>query len=171
MSIAVTCSCGKKLQVKDELAGKRGKCPACGALLTIPQPPSSPPLAQLAPPLQSPPPRATPAATSLAPPKNAPFLCPRCSAVLQKTLNAKNLLTQLALGLSLGFYFVPTSPFRCPRCGPIRYHELSKEESYRAQEVISAKGCFKLGCAVVLGSFVLIFVVGYILNLLGIKVK
>lgn len=39
MSISVSCSCGKTLNVKDELAGKRGKCPKCGALLTIPQPP------------------------------------------------------------------------------------------------------------------------------------
>lgn len=39
MPISVTCTCGKKLSVKDELAGKRGKCPACGAMLSIPQPP------------------------------------------------------------------------------------------------------------------------------------
>lgn len=38
MSISVACTCGKKLSVKDEFAGKRGKCPACGAMLTIPQP-------------------------------------------------------------------------------------------------------------------------------------
>ena len=37
MPITVTCEgCGKTLKVKEELAGKRGKCPACGALLTIP---------------------------------------------------------------------------------------------------------------------------------------
>jgi hypothetical protein len=38
MAISFSCPCGKKLNVKDELAGKRGKCPACGELLTIPQP-------------------------------------------------------------------------------------------------------------------------------------
>lgn len=38
MSINVVCACGKKLQVKDELAGKRGKCPACGQAMTIPMP-------------------------------------------------------------------------------------------------------------------------------------
>jgi hypothetical protein len=30
MSISVTCDCGKQLQVKDELEGKRVRCPACG---------------------------------------------------------------------------------------------------------------------------------------------
>lgn len=35
--IAFTCSsCGKKLQVKDENAGREGKCPACAATMTIP---------------------------------------------------------------------------------------------------------------------------------------
>lgn len=38
MPISVQCACGKKLQVKDELAGKRGKCPACGQVLNIPLP-------------------------------------------------------------------------------------------------------------------------------------
>jgi hypothetical protein len=36
MAITVTCQCGKKLGVKDELAGKRVKCPACGTILTVP---------------------------------------------------------------------------------------------------------------------------------------
>jgi serine/threonine protein kinase len=35
--IAVACSrCGKSLRVKDELAGKKGKCPECGAVIRIP---------------------------------------------------------------------------------------------------------------------------------------
>lgn len=38
MSITAVCACGKKIQVKDELAGKRGKCPACGKAMTIPMP-------------------------------------------------------------------------------------------------------------------------------------
>src|SRR6476646_3631191 len=38
MSITVTCHCGKKLQSRDEHAGMRAKCPACGAVLLIPQP-------------------------------------------------------------------------------------------------------------------------------------
>jgi PHP family Zn ribbon phosphoesterase len=36
MTIATTCQCGKKYQVKEELAGRRVKCPACGMTLTIP---------------------------------------------------------------------------------------------------------------------------------------
>jgi len=35
--ITFTCECGKRHQVKDELAGKRGKC-SCGKTLIIPQP-------------------------------------------------------------------------------------------------------------------------------------
>ncbi|MFM9960137.1 MAG: hypothetical protein ACKV2Q_02815 [Planctomycetaceae bacterium] len=38
MPIKVTCACGKKLAVKDELAGKKVKCPACQKLLSIPKP-------------------------------------------------------------------------------------------------------------------------------------
>ena len=36
MAISVTCECGKQFKVKDELAGKRGKCAACGQVLSIP---------------------------------------------------------------------------------------------------------------------------------------
>lgn len=35
--IKVHCPCGKVLNVKDEYAGKRGKCPSCGATNQIPQ--------------------------------------------------------------------------------------------------------------------------------------
>ncbi len=41
MAIAVTCTCGKALRVKDGLAGRRFKCPACGQVLEVPSPPSS----------------------------------------------------------------------------------------------------------------------------------
>src|SRR5262249_29472534 len=35
--IPVKCeSCGRNLKVKDELAGKKGKCPGCGRVLPIP---------------------------------------------------------------------------------------------------------------------------------------
>lgn len=37
MSVRLECSCGKKLSIKDEMAGRRIKCPACGAVLTIPR--------------------------------------------------------------------------------------------------------------------------------------
>lgn len=36
MPISVTCQCGKRLQAKDEHAGKRAKCRHCGRILTIP---------------------------------------------------------------------------------------------------------------------------------------
>ena len=38
MPIEVSCGCGKRLRAKDELAGKRAKCPGCGTILQIPQP-------------------------------------------------------------------------------------------------------------------------------------
>jgi hypothetical protein len=38
MPIPFSCECGKKLQAKDEFAGKRLKCPGCGKILTIPTP-------------------------------------------------------------------------------------------------------------------------------------
>jgi len=36
MPIRLACPCGKSLQVSDEAAGKRAKCPACGKLLPVP---------------------------------------------------------------------------------------------------------------------------------------
>jgi len=40
MSIGVQCpGCGKKLTAKDELAGKRVKCPACSLAVVVPTPP------------------------------------------------------------------------------------------------------------------------------------
>jgi len=38
MAILISCKCGKKLRVKDELAGKKVKCPGCAGLLSVPQP-------------------------------------------------------------------------------------------------------------------------------------
>ncbi len=38
MAILVTCPCGKQFNVKDELAGKRGKCAGCGKVVTVPIP-------------------------------------------------------------------------------------------------------------------------------------
>jgi hypothetical protein len=37
MAIEFDCACGKHLKAKDEAAGKRTKCPFCGAVLTVPQ--------------------------------------------------------------------------------------------------------------------------------------
>jgi hypothetical protein len=42
MPIAVTCTCGKSMRAKDELAGKRVRCPGCGAAVTIPAVASAP---------------------------------------------------------------------------------------------------------------------------------
>ena len=36
MPITFSCSCGKTLRVNDDLAGKRARCPACQAAVTIP---------------------------------------------------------------------------------------------------------------------------------------
>lgn len=38
MPILFPCSCGQDLRAADDLAGKRTKCPHCGAVLTIPSP-------------------------------------------------------------------------------------------------------------------------------------
>ena len=44
MSIPVTCpKCRTSFRVKDEWAGKKGKCPQCKALLEVPAPPESDP--------------------------------------------------------------------------------------------------------------------------------
>jgi hypothetical protein len=36
MAIIVSCTCGKQLQARDEYAGKRLKCPGCGATIAVP---------------------------------------------------------------------------------------------------------------------------------------
>ncbi len=68
MPIPVTCGgCGKTFNVKDDWAGRAGKCPGCGGRITVPGPalqaeaaPAPPPYA--APPQpQAPPPYAAPA--------------------------------------------------------------------------------------------------------------
>jgi hypothetical protein len=71
VAIALTCRCGKQLSVRDELAGKRVRCPACAETLDVPPvvtfasgkpPPSSKPA------LTTPPPVPSRAATSAAEP-------------------------------------------------------------------------------------------------------
>jgi hypothetical protein len=67
MSISVTCTCGKRLSVKDELAGKRVRCPGCQGVVAIPAAgaaPTPPPAAAPRPPA----PPAKPAAMPPAPP-------------------------------------------------------------------------------------------------------
>ncbi len=36
MAIDVTCTCGKRFSVPEEHAGKKGRCPACGKVITVP---------------------------------------------------------------------------------------------------------------------------------------
>jgi hypothetical protein len=36
--ITFNCPCGKTLRVPDEHAGRRAKCPACGAVVPVPGP-------------------------------------------------------------------------------------------------------------------------------------
>ncbi len=36
MAISFECNCGRAFNVADTLAGKRTKCPGCGAGLTVP---------------------------------------------------------------------------------------------------------------------------------------
>jgi hypothetical protein len=50
MSVPVTCSCGRSYRVKDEYAGKRVKCPACGQTVQIPERQQGDPLATSPPP-------------------------------------------------------------------------------------------------------------------------
>jgi hypothetical protein len=38
MSILLVCACGKSAKFRDELAGRRTQCPACGAVLPVPAP-------------------------------------------------------------------------------------------------------------------------------------
>lgn len=42
MSITAQCECGKTFKVKDEHAGKKGKCPDCGSIVLIPFPEEAP---------------------------------------------------------------------------------------------------------------------------------
>lgn len=44
--IAFGCSCGKSWRVREDLAGKKTKCPGCGAILTVPSA-SAPSAAQI----------------------------------------------------------------------------------------------------------------------------
>jgi hypothetical protein len=38
MPIPLECACGRSLRVKDELAGRKVKCPQCGGVLAVPKP-------------------------------------------------------------------------------------------------------------------------------------
>lgn len=57
MPITLTCACGKTLQVKDEFAGRRVKCPACAAVASVP---AAAPQFEVVDDEPAPPPRAAP---------------------------------------------------------------------------------------------------------------
>ena len=38
MPIDTVCNCGKRLRVADEHAGKKARCPQCGAIYVVPSP-------------------------------------------------------------------------------------------------------------------------------------
>src|SRR5437879_6373645 len=38
MAIRFKCACGQELQAREEHAGRKTRCPACGADMTVPQP-------------------------------------------------------------------------------------------------------------------------------------
>jgi len=42
MAIDVWCECGRRGQARDEFAGRRAQCPACGRVLTVPKRPAEP---------------------------------------------------------------------------------------------------------------------------------
>ncbi len=48
MAISFTCTCGKVLKARDELAGKKARCPECGAILEIPRPEPAPDIEDVA---------------------------------------------------------------------------------------------------------------------------
>jgi len=37
MPVALTCTCGRSMRVKDEIAGKKIRCPACSTVLLVPR--------------------------------------------------------------------------------------------------------------------------------------
>ena len=48
MAIVFSCTCGRPLRAKEETAGKKTKCPHCGAVLTIPTSAAKAPAAMVA---------------------------------------------------------------------------------------------------------------------------
>lgn len=95
MSINFHCSCGQRLQVPDEMAGRTGKCPSCGAAVLVPGAPAAPaappPPAPPPPVVQSPPaagagaaPPVPPAPPAVVPPaaESGTKSCPHCGGVI-----------------------------------------------------------------------------------------
>lgn len=72
MPIQFSCSCGKRLQMKEEWAGKAVRCPGCSSVVTVPAASPSPP--SIAPPMAVPVP--APVAVSVPAPVPAPLAAP-----------------------------------------------------------------------------------------------
>ena len=105
MPIAVQCSCGQKLNVPDQMAGKQGKCPKCQQLLRIPAaaaPAGNAPKAASAP-QKAPAPAPDPGLASLLEEagvgKKSGVSCPRCDAPIQR---GAVLCTKCGLNLATG---------------------------------------------------------------------
>ena len=78
MSIAVQCgSCKKRMTAKDKLAGRKVKCPQCGAVVAIPKPASAPTAA-------SPKPAPATKRAATAKPKPAPEPAPATNPLLDE---------------------------------------------------------------------------------------
>lgn len=100
MPISIRCTgCEKNLKVKDEVAGKRIKCPSCGLTIPIPAESPSPPTKATTPMAGKSPPNvkraASPATRPLASPKKA----------VRWTLYAGGVVVVLCLGVGLAFGF------------------------------------------------------------------
>jgi hypothetical protein len=66
MPITFRCSCGKTLQVKDEFAGRRVKCPACSGVAVVPAAMPAFEVVEDEPPAPPPPPKSRPVAAPVA---------------------------------------------------------------------------------------------------------
>lgn len=104
MPIAVQCSCGQRLNVPDNLAGKQGKCPKCQQLLKIPlanapAAPASSPKARVTAPMQAPDPGLASLLEEAGVGKKSGPTCPRCETPIAR---GAVLCTKCGLNFSTG---------------------------------------------------------------------
>lgn len=124
MAIAVTCGgCRKTFNVKDEWAGKAGKCPACGARITVPMPQLD--VLEEAPVAAAPPPR--PAAPPSPPPPRmaAPPLPSRRMAPPPPRQATQPLAATPGGGIPQGAA-PDDGAARCPACGSTSVQAVAK---------------------------------------------
>jgi len=94
MPIKFQCACGKVLAARDEHAGRRAKCPACGTVVEVPKKSEARPASAPAAPRPAPAPSASarPAAApagKVAPPPKAVAPPPRVNIMIPAALKAK----------------------------------------------------------------------------------